>query len=453
MSVRRVRALAAALVVALGVMSAPTAGAATTSVWTLHAVTDPSGAPVRTNQPTVLGCVTAAWCQVLSGAQYLTTVSGRTATTVPAPAPTTDPNEYFGLNDLACSAVGACVAVGGMSEGPWDPGSGYRDELVDGTWTAPGGSGAFGHIACNTEHCVDIGTRDAGVDQANIDDRGTGGPWVSRRIATPWAPAGNGFYVAAQLGRLPRPAGACYVVGNGQKTYKAGKQPLFFYRSGSVWNGVGQSLPAGAVAQRSAGAQQLSAPSARNCLGLGTWTDTNRRQHASPRCSPTACCRRSPSRRRPHRPGSASQVQVDCSAVGECVGFAQWSYRQSEWTRTRTALLRLHNGAWTYSVPAAPTGSATGTDPQVLDVSCSSASQCVGVGFFLIRGGSQPVRRAAVWMLADGHGRCGRSASRRGAVGAGDDVVLDSVECTGARCVATGLAADTAFDGIGNLTS
>lgn len=449
--VRFVPALVAVLAAVL--FTAPDAAASGTAdfaTWTLSGIPGPDGTPLSDpgQQSPVAACPTTTYCQVLTGDRYLTTVSGRTATTVDAPQWTAGNEE--GLNDVACAGATNCVAVGFSSDAPSGSVSGFREELDGRSWVPEDGTYAANNVGCNIDECVAIGTQFPGVNLAYLDDRDRGGSWHSRQFVTPWqSTPGPGWYIGVDSVACPR-SGACYVLGETWDD-RYNTRPLFLYRSGDIWKGVTQALPAGADPLHSDGVTEMSCPAPRNCIGLGTYVDqasgtmrlfaeqlTDGVLSAVPVPTPP--------------PGLDSRLSgdgLDCASMSECVGGAGWLRDQ----HFADVLVRFHAGVWSYRYPPEPPHAAAGPAASLQSFACASTARCLAVGSYPYEYPSGKVRsRPAVWTWSAGHWAVRALARPVGLSGWSKNSALTSIACPGpSRCVVTGYDGDTAVYGIGSL--
>ena len=389
------------------------------------------------------------WCVLATYPHYLTTLAGNTATTVNAPVQSTDPAAFSSLRAVACRAVGHCTAVGTSYEGPWDQPAGYRDELVRGTWHAQPGTPAADHIACNQARCVAAGTADIGVLQANIDDRLGDGAWVTRAIVTPWQDASDHGNLRARIGDVTCVPGngSCYGTGSAQPDFTSNSRPLFFFRAGRLWKGVPQALPAGADPTASGGVTRLSCPTEGNCTGLGTYVDSDGTTHlfAESLTDGVLSAAAVPTPPLWSRPRVSTEVvSTDCPAVGECVAAADGYFRVT--STLQTALLRLHDGSWSYDLAGKPANASPGTGPFVADLSCATATACLAVGGYQVGRPGASTYRAAGWQLTDRGWVVRRFAAPAGVtLDPGSRSTVDAVECSGTnRCVVAGTSGGTA---------
>jgi hypothetical protein len=89
------------------------------------------------------------------------TLAGGSWTVMAAPIPAGSPSDIGQLGELACPAVGWCVIVGDVSDGPGQPASSLEEDLSGGTWTATSPSGLIANtpqsfVCPAVESCVSV---------------------------------------------------------------------------------------------------------------------------------------------------------------------------------------------------------------------------------------------------------------------------------------------------------
>lgn len=413
-------------------------------------VPGPHSATITADRGPQFACPSATYCQLLTDYQYLTRLSGVTAKTVVAPPWDTDPHDSEGLGSIACERIGSCVALGSASAGPWDSPDGYREELVNGTWTPEDGTDATGRIACNSERCVEIGTQDAGVDRGVLDDRAAGGSWVARPLTTPWqGPGDNGFYIGMDAVACP-PSGPCYVLGHAQPSYRDPAQSLFFSWNGRSWRGAPIAEPAGATPGSAHLDDVLSCPALRTCVALGTYEDqasSEKRTFAEAYVDGTLSAMPVPKTSGP----ASSRLFVDdlsCASGTDCAGVVSWF---GSGLLLHQALLRYHAGVWSSHV-VSPSGATVGSSPYVYAAACSSATRCFAVGRFFKGTGGGLVNSPALWTWHAAGDWTVRLLPRPEGLARDASGELTTITCPGAtRCYVGGSYDGTASYGIGTL--
>ncbi len=334
----------------------------------------------------------------------LTEAGGRwtPARTVPLPAGAASTGQVAQLRGVACPAPGACVAVGTyVAAGTPAATVGFAVTQVGGVWGAPVSLPAppdanlasvlgIPQVACSAVgHCVAIGTY---LDTDNVQHglvlSDVGGRWGPAQPVTP--PPDASLYAHVTLSALACSAdGSCTAVG----TYydHAGTTQLLALESrGGRWSpAVAIPAPAGAARDPRAfyyGYVDLACSSATTCAAGGQYVDAAGRYQGFLLDETGGVWSRAT---RLTLPRGASQVgrnggvvALACPAAGSCRAGAAYLDAAG---RYQALVLSQAHGRWLagQSVVLPAGGASVGVDGGVYALACPSVTSCTAVGSYL----------------------------------------------------------------------
>jgi hypothetical protein len=345
---------------------------------------------------------------------------------------TSNANRRDDLFDVACPIATTCVAVGDTSDSQFDNPAGLVERWNGTTWTiqtTPSIAGnphtEFSSVACSsTSACTLAGeeTNAAGSGTHTLVERWNGSKWSVQ--ATPNLASGKG----ALYGVACVSATSCYAVGD--SLAKNGNPPLIEHWNGKTWSIQTVPHPAGVpytfytIACRSntdctAGGEVDGAGGAGTTLMMH-WNGSKWSLQATPAT-----------------PGESAFVSdVRCPSATQCLAVGD------TYTPAGNGAIEDVNGfaeewnghTWTM-LPTAALASGTTTD--FFAVACPAVSKCVIVGDAESPGLVAPL--AEHW---DGTTFTTDTTQADGSFG-----YFDSVNCSGAACVAVGtFESTTGFD-------
>jgi len=241
---------------------------------------------------------------------------------------------------------------------------------------------------------------------------------------------------------------ACVAVGSYETTSRAGV-PMIATRRPAGWTrAIAASLPAGHATAYSASALTgVSCPDATSCVAVGSYEDTSRSVLPLVAVESAGTWGTGFTIGLPSSPGAnelSRLSSVSCAAVGDCTAVG--SFIDQHGTPALLAASAT-SGSWgTGTQIALPPGA--GTRPRALGsvgldaVTCTDATDCVGVGSYLDGAGSYlPIHVqevSGVWRAA------ARAGLPTGTPGIGS-AALDSVSCIAVgSCVAVGYDTNSA---------
>ena len=315
-------------------------------------------------------------------------------TAAEAPLPS-DAGSLYGviLSSVSCPSVGNCTAVGSYL----DSSSVNRGLLLSetsGSWTAveaplPGTAGPNPNVHLVSVSCASVGncTAVGFYADGSSHDQGlllseTSGSWaVGLKAPLPAYAAPN---PNVSLGSV-----SCASVGNcaadGEYTDALGNQLglLLTETSGSWATGVAASVPANAATNPDVFLGSVSCPSAGSCAALGSYTDSSGHHQGLVLSESSGTWATGVEAGLPAGAGTDPMVSLDslsCSSAGNCVAVGY--YRDSSNDR-QGLLLSESSGMWATGVEASLPANA-GANPNVLlsSVSCASVGNCAAVGFY-----------------------------------------------------------------------
>lgn len=307
-------------------------------------------------------------------------LSGGTWTPIEAPLPANAAtNSGVNLKSLACPDVGDCVAIGNYGDGSGF-GQGLLETLSAGTWTAteaplpanalPNG-GIVSAVACETAStCVVIGNYTVMGGGEGLIETLSGGTWTSTEVPLPTQGASGNL-----LDVTCPDVADCVAVGNySDQGHNA--HVLVDTLSAGTWTPTEARLPAGA--QPSGNLLSVSCADAADCEAVGGYIDTagNPQGLIETLSGGTWTAGAAPV---PPNAESGSGHRylslVACSAVGFCAAGGGYTDTTAV---DQTLLETLLAGKWIPTEASIP-GNRTGT-AVVNDVSCPAPDSCVSVG-------------------------------------------------------------------------
>jgi len=249
-----------------------------------------------------------------------------TASGVPSPAGTTNPNAE--LNAVACPSEGSCVAVGATFSATGRQGQALVETLSDGTWTgsvppSPGKASLKSDAGLNAVSCPTVGSCQAVGSYASkkvslgLVETLANGTWTATEVPAPASAAGDSL-----SGVSCAEVGTCEAVGT--------------YGDGEVLDGFIATL------------------------SDGTWTESE-----------------APS---PSKSSEESTLSsVSCPSSGGCVAVGSFIGASGSTGEPfiGSYFLTLHGKKWTVTQAPAPAGSIF---LSLTSVSCASVGSCVSVG-------------------------------------------------------------------------
>jgi hypothetical protein len=342
------------------------------------------------------------------------------------------------LGDVACPAVGRCVAVGDYNAS----GSGGAvlkpliETLSGGTWIASGDV-AGGRVStlsgvdCPAPGtCVAVGNYFTSQDVSSpVVATLSGGTWTAASLPLPGDAASSNQDTFLEDVRCPAP-GTCIATG----TYAAqggDSQALLETLSGGSWTAIRAPLPAGAIPVKAAAGSitnflaGAACPSVGSCVAVGGYAerggatapfvDTLSGGTWTPAAVPL-----------PADAAAGGQLAglfgISCRAPGNCVAVGHYINRGGQ---ARYLAETLSGGTWTAATPALPAEAATTQDwkPKLataLDaVACPSAGFCVAPAAYVAGSGAVDVAfdtlSGGTWTAAEAPLPAGAATSKQNA--------------------------------------
>jgi hypothetical protein len=323
---------------------------------------------------------------------------------LPANATTSSFGPVF--NEVSCTAVGTCMAVGDYRDTADLP-TAFVETLSGGHWSAtevplPSNTGTDGDGNANSElygvACSAPGVCEAvgyywdtsGYQYALIETL-SGGSWTG--LASPLPPnsgtdgdgyADSGFVAVA----CPSP-GPCAAVGSYRDT--AGREyALIAQGSAGSWSSMEASEPpnAGTGGAEYAYFNGLSCPASGECVAVGGYNDSGGFGYPLVETLVDATWTAT-SPPLPSDAGTDADLQaaalaaVSCPVAGACVAVGYYK----DTSMYRYGLIEtLSNGTWSAATPQQPSNAGTDAGSSqyanLFDVSCSWPGQCVAVGSY-----------------------------------------------------------------------
>jgi len=339
-----------------------------------------------------------------------------------------------GLEDVACPAVGHCVAVGYDSSG--EP---LIETLSGDTWVA---SGAVAGVATSQLLGVDCPAQGSCVAVGDYVGQGytavavtlSAGTWTAVSLPLPSDAARSGLEIA-YLDNVDCPAlGTCIAVGH-YTDQNGHSQALIETLSGGKWAAIRAPLPAEAVPGQAL-LVQAACPAVGSCIAVGHYTE--RGGAAAPFVDTLSGGTWTPATVPLPADAAADGLSgISCGAPGNCVAVG---YDTSRSGQSRYLAEALSGGTWTAAMPPLPADAAAtqepSTNPPVLAaVACQAAGSCVALGSYVGDSGVE----GAIDTLSGGTWTAARAPVPAGAVTAKQFLYFTAVACPApGHCVAVG---------------
>ncbi|HEY7485463.1 MAG TPA: hypothetical protein VH912_13450, partial [Streptosporangiaceae bacterium] len=407
-SVRRSRALVAAVGLICGVLvalHAPASFASMSPNWAtgIKAVL-PSDAATNANATLEsVACPSAGNCTVAgyytdSSAHHqgvlFTQSSGAWSAGMKAPLPGdagTNPNVF--VRSLSCPTVGNCVAVGSYQD---NMGRTQGLLLIEsgGSWTAetallPGDAGtnpmvSLSQVSCpSVDNCAVVGSyKDTSNNTQGLLLDEQSGAWGAAKLTPPSNAATPDPQVNVTTVSCGS-AGNCAAGGQYRDNLTQGQALLATESSGTWGTAVQTPLPADGTTQGGTGLFAVSCPPVGGCAAVGSYYDTGTHTHGLllNESSGTWTARQAalPADAGTTDP-AAALYGVSCPAAGECGAAGTYTDASGH---TQGVLLNESAGTWTAGIRAALPPDA-GADPNVdiEGVSCVSPGTCSAAGSY-----------------------------------------------------------------------
>ena len=326
------------------------------------------------------------------------------------------------LNDVSCTSVSACTAVG------YYVNSSDAQQLLAEAWNGsawtiqtngfPASGGELTRISCSAQTaCTAL---EGGT---TLVERWNGAAWASQTVATPQTPVPPStelYGVTCTTANLCTAVGYWHyqklVCNNGQPTCNCFQRPVCHIISGSStlaeqWNGTAWAIE---VTPRSGVLYDVSCPTRTACTAVGgsgnpvaeEWNGASWSAETIP------------------EPASGSLQAVSCTAAANCVAVGNAS---------NATLAEGWNGAgWSIQLTSNPEGPA---DPQFTGVSCPTAASCIAGGQYTTDLGTAVATRVPL-----GEGWDGTSWEQQTfPPSVVDDNLISGVSCsTASSCMAVG---------------
>jgi hypothetical protein len=325
-----------------------------------------------------------------------------------------------GLKGVACSAAGACMAVGGSARVANQIAAALAERWNGESWGIQSPASGIGFnllagVSCpGTTRCEAAGYRASRyISQSARLSGWDGTSWTSQ---TPGSGSGA---IQVGLGISCSAVNACTAVG-----YNGGLgSPL--NAAIERWNGAGWSL------QRAPGPppegtelDAVSCPTATACDAVGALEPGNGTSSAlAERWNGSSWSVISV----PQPGADATLTGVSCTSASSCEAAGE--YRPGSGTATTAFAAHFNGTAWSLQTVPSPSGATTAS---LAGVSCSAANACEAVGSFV---NASAVQRALAEHFDGAHWTVQATPQAAGAHGA----ALNGVSCTtGSDCTAVG---------------
>ena len=386
---------------------------------------------------------------------------------LPSGAATAAGTESAQVSGVACPSAGSCVAVGGYNDtnglrdgqamvanqanGSWAPAS--ELSLPSGAATLSGAQSALlSSVACTgVGACVAVGRYS--------DSSGGRDAMVATEAAGTWGqatgvtlPAGASMVQNAFLdGVACASAGNCVAVGS-YPDATAGNEAMVATETGGTWAPATELvLPSGAAASaQNAELTSVSCASAGNCVAVGDYTDSASAVQPMVADETGGTWAQASELPRPSGAGSTAAATLDsvaCTSAGNCVAVGAYGDASAD----HLAMIETETGGtWAATTLSLPTGAASGASVQdagLRAVSCPSAGNCVSTGSYTDTNGvadyqaMTAAESGGAWAQATKLTLPSNATTKPGAQAA----TLSAVACTsdGSSCAAGGLYAGT----------
>jgi hypothetical protein len=337
-----IAAVAAAVLVIVG----GAAASGDTLMWTSQTMPLPAGAPATNVTGSAIACPSVGNCvaasEYLDGskvlqASLLSEANGSWSASGATPPTAAHTGTGVHLSDVACGAVGQCLAVGNYVDS-----SGVAHGLLfsdqNGTWT----QGAVATLPAN-----------ASVSAPSSD---------LQSVACP-------------------ATGDCVAVG-GYTDSNGNSQGLILVQSGTGWTAHEATLPAGAAANPALDLQAVACSAAGECAAVGDYTD-NAGYHQGLLLSDSGgTWQPGVDAVPPLGPGdpSISLDTVSCGAAGDCAAGGSYTY----YAAVVPLLVNETGGVWGGAIsPRIPQDAqVVGGNGLIDSVSCPAAGVCSASGYY-----------------------------------------------------------------------
>jgi hypothetical protein len=315
-----------------------------------------------------------------------------------------DSSSGAALDDVACPAVGSCIAVGSypLEQGGKELFKPLVETLSHGTWTAGTVAGVAADeawltgIACPApDSCVAVGDYLAPRDHpitATLSD----GSWTVTDMPQPrnGNPSTNAY-----LSDVVCPAqGKCIATGN-YTDQNGNDEPLIETLSGGKWSAVSAPLPAGAapvkaVQQTNTFLYSAACPTADSCITVGQYTVHG--GSAEPFIETLSGGKWTPAT--VPLPGDAATARpgglfgISCVAADECLAVGQYEDRSAQ---ARSLVETRSGSTWTATAPPLPGDAAAAqkwnkqlSNTGLEAVACQALGACTANGSYTTGNGA-----------------------------------------------------------------
>jgi hypothetical protein len=276
-------------------------------------------------------------------------------------APGTVPSNTSALAGVTCLTSSACLLVGFQSGVGNDALVADYNGSAFSALTAASTTSELYDTTCGPSLCFAVGTDYSGTPSPHAESY-NGSSWSTMSMV---APTGSTFAVALGIG-CPT-ASDCFAVGWYQNS---GDLPFAEHWNGTSWSQQSLTLPANTIAAK---LLDISCTSASACTAVGYFEATGQPRRTlvmvwngtswTPQTSAN-----------PSGAAGAQLHGVECGSSSQCTAVGEYLDGSS----VQHALAEGWNGT-SWSVQSVP-DPASGSNPTLNDVSCSSASACSGVG-------------------------------------------------------------------------
>jgi hypothetical protein len=385
-----------------------------------------------------------------------TLTSGKpTVAFAPLPSNAATTNRLFELRDVACPSADSCVAVGDYRDNNHDD-QPLIETLTAGVWTATeaplpadssqvagnGGLGLRGIACTGVGACVAVGT----YSTATV----AGLPLIATLAAGSWTaaagplPADTSYPSGGGLEQVSCPAaGSCVAIGEYSST---SNDALVDTLANGSWTSPvsGLHAPAGIIANIRA----IACQSADSCVVAASYFDQNASEPsqrgfvgALADGSWTSAVAPAPANAGSNTTGGFKQLSelygVACPAVGSCVAVGYYWDAAGHYQGLIEALAA---GVWTASEAAEPSDAAPNPEGVLSAVFCSAADSCVASGEY--ENATKQLLGVNVTISSSGSTATGLSPSDAAANPLAE---VAATSCPQAGfCVAVGIFTDTA---------
>jgi hypothetical protein len=404
--------LAMVLTLGIGMLHSRPAGA--TSSWTAVNPPVPSNFTNISNESThSISCASAGNCVAVGAydptsstyALIETETNGVWASVtppMPSDAATSSPNDY--LDQVSCSSVGNCVAVGFYNLA--SDGLNYLPLILvenNGVWSAvettlpsdivAGNQNELYSVNCPSDNnCTATGYYQIAAGAQALIVNEVNGVWTA--VDPTPLPAGAGpqgshrDVFQSVTCTLP---GNCAAVGWYYNATTSDYGFLIDTSVNGVWSNQTAALPSDAVVGSDTGLYGVSCPSSGSCVAGGAYDTANGEAAvvlAQNGGTWTASAAPLPADSIPaDAPGSIINA-VHCASAGNCTAVGSYASGPSE----TTPLLAVQtNSVWSNVVAPTPSDMSANIDNGYYDISCSTATNCLALGGYYNGDGELPL--------------------------------------------------------------